>query len=141
MRGCLWHGGREHLPVLSRQEGVSGSVCVSGCEPGGDSLMSEGGRTPRGRSYRAPSIWTGCAHGQPVARSCGRLHFISLHHPSHARWKLEPPWWGQLAEGFAAGGSMHGARARGLPQSSFGPAPREGLLRSGKWPADSHLLL
>lgn len=63
---------------------------VSVCEPGGDSLMSDTGCTPGAGSYQAPTIWIDCAQGQPMARSCGRLHFISLHHPSHARWKLEP---------------------------------------------------
>lgn len=114
-------------------------MCVSGCGPGGDSLLSDRGlHTKSGFIPDSQHLDRLRRGSQPMAHSRSRLHFISLHHPSHARWKLEPPRWGQLAEGFAAGGSVHGARARGLPQSSFGPAPREGLLRSGIWPADSH---
>lgn len=140
----------EGMPAI--WQAVAGSICLwfpgrrecreahgSGCAPGGDSLMSDTGLcTKMGGSHQGPSIWVACVQQQPVARSCGRLRFISLRHPSHARWKLEPPQWGQLAEGCAAGGCVHGARARGLLQSSFGPAPREGLLRPGKRPADSH---
>lgn len=70
-----------------------------------------------------------------MAHSHSRLHFISLHHPSHARWKLEPPQWGQLAEGFAAGGECAWGQGQGpsaelLWASAQGGAPPVGQMAS-----------
>lgn len=106
MRGCPRYGRRwQGASASGFQAGgsVRKRVCLA-VNPVGILRCLIGDCTPRGGSYQGPSIWIDCAQGQPVARSRGRLHFISLHHPSHARWKLEPPRWGQLAEGCAAGG-------------------------------------
>lgn len=70
-----------------------------------------------------------------MARSRSRLHFISLRHPSHARWKLEPPQWGRLAEGCAAGGVRAWGQGQGpsaelLWASAQGGAPPAGQVAS-----------
>lgn len=89
---------------------------------------------------RGVTLWSqhlvACAQGQPVACSRGQLRFISLHHPSHACWKLEPPWWGWLAEGCAAGGGVRawgqgqGPSAELLWASAQGGAPPAGQAAS-----------
>lgn len=85
----------EGMPVVSPGQSMAASiwqwfagrrecqeVCVSGCEPGGDSLLSDGGCTPRRGSYQAPSIWIDCAGAASpwltLAAGCISLASITL---------------------------------------------------------------